>query len=347
MNGGFCVTLHLDWRICPNAIHRQTGCPHKRIQTTMINRTLVRTKVVQTLFAYYKDGEKTPLTARKELLKSFSDTYSLYMMLLAFACELTDYAAEQMSEAKARAAITHTDYEPNYRFVNNSIARQLFNNRRLRNYMEEQDLRWDAGMNAVHACYKQLVSSDFYKEFMAVEGTPTYEQEKTLWRKIYNSLLNNDALQSALEDMEVALDQRGWTTDADVIITYVMKTIKHFREEKGDDQQLLEMFDNEEELNFAKDLLQLAIEHTDEYKELIRQTLQNWDAERLAFMDTTILITALTEIICCKDIAIEVSMNEYIEIAKEYSGEKSHIFINGVLDKVVSNLRRENVLFKV
>ena len=92
----------------------------------MVNRTLVRTKVVQTLFAYYKDGEKTPLTARKELLKSFSDTYSLYMMLLAFACELTDYAAEQIREAKTRAAVTHTHYEPNYRFVNNRIAQQLF-----------------------------------------------------------------------------------------------------------------------------------------------------------------------------------------------------------------------------
>lgn len=313
----------------------------------MVNRTLVRTKVVQTLFAYYKDGEKTPLTARKELLKSFSDTYSLYMMLLAFACELTDYAAEQIREAKTRAAVTHTHYEPNYRFVNNRIAQQLFNNRKLRNYMEDQHLRWDLGMHAVETAYKQMVTSEYYKEYMTKPEEPSYDDEKTLWRKVYNSLLSNEDMEAALEDMEVALDQRGWTTDADVILTYVVKTIKRFKEELGDDQELLAMFDTEAELNFGKDLLQLTIEHADEYKALIEKALQNWDTERLAFMDTIILMTALTEILGFNDIALEVSMNEYIEIAKEYSGEKSYIFINGVLDKVVSDLRHENALFKV
>lgn len=313
----------------------------------MVNRTLVRTKVVQTLFAYYKDGEKTPLTARKELLKSFSDTYSLYMMLLAFACELTDYAAEQINNAKTRAAVTHTHYEPNYRFVNNRIAQQLFNNRKLRNYMDDQHLRWDLGMHAVETAYKQMVTSEYYKEYMTKPEEPSYDDEKTLWRKVYNSLLSNEDMEAALEDMEVALDQRGWTTDADVILTYVVKTIKRFKEELGDDQELLAMFDTEAELNFGKDLLQLTIEHADEYKALIEKALQNWDTERLAFMDTIILMTALTEILGFNDIALEVSMNEYIEIAKEYSGEKSYIFINGVLDKVVSDLRHENALFKV
>lgn len=313
----------------------------------MVNRTLVRTKVVQTLFAYYKDGEKTPLTARKELLKSFSDTYSLYMMLLAFACELTDYAAEQIREAKTRAAVTHTHYEPNYRFVNNRIAQQLFNNRKLRNYMDDQHLRWDLGMHSIETAYKQMLASEYYKEFMTKPEEPTYDDEKTLWRKIYNSLLSNADMEAALEDMEVALDQRGWTTDVDVILTYVVKTVKRFKEELGDEQELLAMFDTEAELNFGKDLLQLTIEHADEYKALIEKALQNWDAERLAFMDTIILMTALTEILGFNDIALEVSMNEYIEIAKEYSGDKSYIFINGVLDRVVNDLRHENALFKV
>lgn len=313
----------------------------------MINRTLVRTKVVQTLFAYYKDDSKTPLTARKELLKSFSDTYSLYMMLLWFACELTDYALEQLEDEKSRAAVTHTPYLPNYRFANNSIARMLFNNSKLRNYMNEQNLRWDAGMNAVQAIYKQLVESDIYKEYMSCSEEPTFESEKVLWRKIYGMMMNNEALESSLEDMEVSLDQQGWTTDVDLVLTYVAKTIKRFSEERGNEQELLEMFDNEAELNFAKDLLQLTIEHTDEYKGIIEKSLQNWDADRLAFMDMVILMTALTEILGFQDIAIEVTMNEYIELAKEYSSEKSYIFINGVLDRVVNDLRKENVLFKV
>lgn len=313
----------------------------------MINRTLVRTKVVQTLFAYYKDGEKSPLTARKELLNSFSDTYSLYIMLLAFANELTTYAEEQLSEAAARATIVHKEFVANRHFVNNRIAQQVFNNRRIRNYMDEQNLRWDAGMPAIVSVYKQLVASPFYQDYMALPS-PSYEDDKQLWRKIYTTLLmDNEDLRAALDEMEVVLDKQGWTVDMDVVLTYVAKTIKRFTEAAGDDQIILEMFDSEEELAFAKDLLRLTIEHADEYRQMISNVLKNWETERIAYMDYIILLTAMTEITQFNSIAIEVSMNEYIEIAKEYSSDKSYIFVNGVLSRIVTDLRQKNALFKV
>ena len=313
----------------------------------MINRTLVRTKIIQTLFAYYKDGDKTPLTARKELLSSFSSAYSLYMALLAFADELVTYAEEQITENKQRAAVTHQEYTPNYRFVNNQVSRDLFNNRRLRNYIEENHLRWDTGMNGVIAIYKQLLQEPFYQEYMQLD-TPSYNDDKMLWRKIYgNLLINNEHLHAALEEMEVALDHQGWTTDMDQILTYIVKTIKQFKEENGEDQPLLEMFASEDELAFAKDLLRLTIEHAEEYKELIAQSLHNWDAERIAYMDQIILLVAISEIVNFNDIALEVSMNEYIELSKEYSSDKSYQFINGVLNNVVLELKKNNTLFKI
>ena len=313
----------------------------------MINRTLVRTKVLQTLFAYYKDGDKTPLTARKELLNSFSSTYSLYMTLLALSDELVTYAEEQIAENKQRAAITHQKYVPNYRFVQNKVSRDLFNNRRLRNYMEDNHLRWDTGMNGVIAIYKQLLQTPFYQEYMQLEA-PTYEDDKMLWRKIYGTLLiGNEDLYAALEEMEVALDQHSWTTDVDQILTYIVKTIKLFKEENGENQPLLEMFASENELAFAKDLLRLTIENADEYRELINQSLHNWEAERVAYMDQIILLVAISEIVNFNDIAIEVSMNEYIELAKEYSSDKSYQFVNGVLNNVVKELKQNNILFKV
>ena len=313
----------------------------------MINRTLVRTKVLQTLFAYYKDGEKTPLTARKELLNSFSSTYSLYMTMLAFADELVTYAEEQIAENKQRAIITHQEYVPNYRFVQNKVSRDLFNNRRLRNYMEDNHLRWDTGMNGVIAIYKQLLQAPFYQEYMQLEY-PTYEDDKKLWRKIYGTLLiGNEDLYSALDEMEVSLDQHGWTIDIDQILTYIVKTIKLFKEENGDEQPLLEMFDSEEELAFAKDLLRLTIENADEYRALIAKSLHNWDAERVAYMDQIILLVAISEIVNFNNIALEISMNEYIELSKEYSSDKSYQFINGVLNNVVKELQKDNVLFKV
>ena len=313
----------------------------------MINRTLVRTRVIQTLFAFYKDGEKSSLTARKELLKSFSDTYSLYMLMLAFAEELIRCAEEHIEENKTRAAITHQAYTPNRKFVNSIVAQQLFNNARLRNYLNEQHLYWDAAHSSISAIYKQLLEAPYYTEFMALEA-PTYDDDKQLWRKIFGSLLlNNSELETALEELEVVLDHQNWTTDIDLVLTYVVKTIKRFKADKGDDQDLLEMFDNEAELLFAKDLLRLAIEHADEYKEMVVAAAKNWEAKRIAYMDHMILLAAITEIIHFNDIALEISMNEYIELSKEYSSEKSYTFINGILNKVVKDLKQEGKLFKV
>ena len=313
----------------------------------MINRTLVRTKVVQTLFAHYKGSDHTSLSARKTLLNKFSSTYSLYMMMLSFADELTTYAEEQIAENQRRATVLHQTYNANRNFVNNRIAQQLFNNRRLRNYMENEHLRWDVGMSAVEYTYKMLIDSPFYKEFMELE-TPTYEDEKTLWRKIYGTLLlESEELTSALEEMEVALDHEGWTTDIDMVITYVIKTIKRFKASDGDELPLLDMFGSEDELTFAKDLLHWSIEQSEENKSLIAKSLQNWEADRVAYMDQIILLVALAEIRNCNEIALEISMNEYIEIAKEYSSDKSYVFINGVLNRIVNDLRADTQLFKV
>lgn len=313
----------------------------------MINRTLVRTKVVQTLFAQYSGNDHTALSARKTLLNKFSSTYSLYMMMLSFADELTTYAEEQISENQKRASVLHQTYIANRNFVNNRLAQQIFNNRRIRNYLENENLRWDVGMSAVEATYKLLINTPFYQEFMALEK-PTYEDEKTLWRKIYGSLLlENETMSSALEEMEVALDQEGWTIDMDMVITYVIKTLKRFKEDDTDELPLLEMFASEAELEFGKNLLQWSIEQTEENKELIAKSLQNWEADRIAYMDQIILLVALAEIRKCNEIALEISMNEYIEIAKEYSSDKSYIFINGVLNRIVNDLRADNQLFKV
>lgn len=313
----------------------------------MINRTLVRTKVLQTVFAYYKDGDKSPLTARKELVKSFDSTYSLYMMLLALSDELVTYAEEQIAENQQRATITHQVYIANRNFVNNQVSRHLFNNRRLRNFLEENHLRWDVGMVEIANIYKQLIQTPYYKEYMALSH-PTLEDDKALWRKIYGTLLiGNESLYAALDEIELVYDYQGWSIDADQILTYVVKTIRQFTQERGDNQVLLEMFTSEDELNFAKDLLNATLSHAEEYKTLIAKSLQNWEAERVAYMDQIILLVALAEIINFPQIALEISMNEYIELSKEYSSEKSYTFINGILNKIVCDLRKENALFKI
>ncbi|MBQ0137449.1 MAG: transcription antitermination factor NusB [Bacteroidales bacterium] len=305
----------------------------------MINRTMVRTRVMQTLFAYYTDGEKTPSQARKELVKSFSDTYNLYMMLLALADELTTYAQNQIAEQEQRAKITHQKFAPNRRFADNSFAAQVFQNRTLRRVMDAGHLTWDAGLNAMPALFKKLQEQYYYQLFMEKEQ-PTYEEEKELWKKIYSMLLpDNEDLITALEEMEVCLDQQNWETDLNVVLSYVVKTIKRFSQDNGADQPLLEMFDSEDELQFAQQLLEQTIAHKPEYDKAVEEHLKNWDMERIPLMDRVLLVMALTELNQFPEIAHQVSLNEYIELAKEYSSDKSYVFINGILDEILKGDR--------
>ena len=307
---------------------------------------MVRTRVVQTLFAYYKDPDKTMLSARKELNKSFADTYDLYFLLLDFANELTAYAQRQLEDQKARARATHSGWTPNRRFVQNRLAQQLFDNRALRARIQEQQLSWDSGMPAVSDVYHRLTESDFYRAYMSAD-TCTYEDDKRIWRQIYQHLLpENDVLYDSLEEMELVLDKANWTTDADVVLSYVIKTIKRFAQDSTPETPLLEMFDSEDELRFATTLLDKALQGHDEFEQLINSHLKGWDADRIAYMDRIILETALAEITAFEDIALTVSLNEYIELAKSYSGEKSYMFINGILTEILRDMKHDGTLFK-
>lgn len=307
---------------------------------------MVRTRVIQTLYAYYKDPEKTFITARKELNKSFADSYDLYFVLLDFANELTAYAQRQMEDQIARAKATHSSWTPNRRFVRNRLAQQLFENRALRARVQEQQLSWDSGMQAVSDVYRRLIESSYYRDYMEAERC-TYEDDKRLWRQIYQHLMpENEVLYDALDEMELVLDKSNWTTDVEVVLSYVVKTIKRFAEDSTPETPLLEMFDSEEEVQFASSLLEKAIKGHDRYEQLINENLKGWEADRIAYMDRIILETALAEILEFEDIALTVSMNEYIELAKEYSGDKSYMFINGILTEILRRIKNEGSLFK-
>ena len=307
---------------------------------------MVRTRVIQTLYAYYKDPEKTFITARKELNKSFADSYDLYFVLLDFANELTAYAQRQMEDQIARAKATHSSWTPNRRFVRNRLAQQLFENRALRARVQEQQLSWDSGMQAVSDVYRRLIESSYYRDYMGAERC-TYEDDKRLWRQIYQHLMpENEVLYDALDEMELVLDKSNWTTDVEVVLSYVVKTIKRFAEDSTPETPLLEMFDSEEEVQFASSLLEKAIKGHDRYEQLINENLKGWEPDRIAYMDRIILETALAEILEFEDIALTVSMNEYIELAKEYSGDKSYMFINGILTEILRRIKNEGSLFK-
>lgn len=307
----------------------------------MINRVLIRLKVVQIIYAYYQNGGKNLETAEKELFYSLAKAYDLYNYLLLLMVEVTKYADRKQASAKNRLSPTQDDLNPNSKFVNNKFIAQLSENKQLLDFVNNQKKTWDNEPEYIKQLFEKIENSDIYKEYMESDLS-SYEDDKDLWRKLYKKIIFTDAdLDQVLEDQSLY-----WNDDKEIVDTFVLKTIKRFEEKKGGKQELLPEFKDEEDKEFASRLFRRAVLNADYYRHLVAEGTRNWDIDRIAFMDMLIMQIALAEILSFPNIPINVSMNEYVEIAKLYSTGKSGGFINGTLDGIVNQLKKDNKLTK-
>lgn len=307
----------------------------------MINRVLIRLKIVQIIYAYYQNGGKNLETAEKELFFSLSKAYDLYNYLLLLIVTVTQYASKRIEMGKAKLRPTKEELVPNMKFVENRFAAQLEVNKQLNEFVETQKKTWINEEDFIKAFYNKIIESNIYKEYMATE-TSSYAEDRELWRKLYKTFVfNNDELDALLEEQSLY-----WNDDKEIVDTFVLKTIKRFDEKNGAKQELLPEFKDEEDKDFARRLFRRAILNADYYLHLVSENARNWDLNRLTFMDSLIIQIALAEITSFPNIPISVSINEYLEIAKLYSTPKSPAFINGLLDAVVNQLKKEGKLMK-
>lgn len=307
----------------------------------MINRVLIRLKIVQIVYAYYQNGGKNLDTAEKELFFSLSKAYDLYNYLLLLMVEVTKQANKRLNAAKNKLVPTKEELFPNTKFVENRFIAQLEVNKQLLEFSNNQKKTWENETDFVKTLCDKILESDIYKEYMASE-TSSYEEDRELWRKLYkNIIFNNIELDQVLEDQSLY-----WNDDKEIVDTFVLKTIKHFDEKNGAKQELLPEFKDEEDQDFARRLFRRTILNADYYRHLISENTKNWDLDRVAFMDVVIMQIALAEILSFPNIPVSVSLNEYVEIAKLYSTPKSGGFINGTLDGIVNSLKKENKLTK-
>ena len=307
----------------------------------MINRVLIRLKIVQIVYAYYQNGGKNLDTAEKELFFSLSKAYDLYNYLLLLMVEVTKQANKRLNAAKNKLVPTKEELFPNTKFVENRFIAQLEVNKQLLEFSNNQKKTWENEADFVKTLCDKILESDIYKEYMASE-TSSYEEDRELWRKLYkNIIFNNIELDQVLEDQSLY-----WNDDKEIVDTFVLKTIKRFDEKNGAKQGLLPEFKDEEDQDFARRLFRRTILNADYYRHLISENTKNWDLDRVAFMDVVIMQIALAEILSFPNIPVSVSLNEYVEIAKLYSTPKSGGFINGTLDGIVNSLKKENKLTK-
>ena len=297
----------------------------------MINRVLIRLKVIQVIYAYYQNGGKNLEAAEKELFYSLSKAYDLYKYLLLLMIEVTQFADRRIDNRRHKLRPTAEDLNPNTRFIDNAFMAQLMQNVQLEEFRANQKRTWDDEGDFVKHLFERIEETKAYQEYMA-KDTLSYEDDRELWRKLYRSTIaQNQEIDEILEEQSLY-----WNDDKAIVDTFVLKTIKRFEPENGAEQELMPGYKDDEDKEYARKLLRTAMV----------DNAKNWDMERFAFMDILIMQVALAEIMSFPSIPVSVSLNEYVEIAKMYSTPKSGGFINGMLDNIVSQLRGENKLNK-
>ena len=308
----------------------------------MINRELIRLKLVQIAYSYSQNGSKNPAAAEHELLLSLSRAYDLYNSMLLLMVELNRMALRMLEMRQSRAKRLGENSSMSTKFVENRFMLQLESNKQLREYRENQQrFDWADQEEYVRSLYNKIEESEFYQAYMN-SNKDSYEEDREIWRLIYRHLIcNNEELDAVLEEMDLY-----WNDDKVIVDTFVLKTINRFTADSTDDQPLMPEYKDTSDQEFATRLLQKAIANKDYYYDLIASTTRKWDIKRVALMDRIILQLALAEIISFPGIPVSVSINEYVEIAKMYSTNKSGKYINATLDNIAKRLIEESKLIK-
>lgn len=306
----------------------------------MINRELIRRKIVQLGYAYSHNECSSPEKAEKELLLSMSKAYELYNYLLALIVAVTKEERLRVEIATNRAR-REFKKGPSARFANNRFAAQLEENLQLSQFLTSCGLTWDDDVDVIRRLCDMIESTDVYKKYMDSDED-TYEADRAVWKTLYKiAVLENADLDAVLEEKSIY-----WNDDKDVIDTFVMKTIKRFDPENGEEQELLPDFDNEEDREFACRLLRCSLQNAEEYQSYMDGMSKNWDFSRLATMDVVIMQTAIAEMLNIPNIPVNVTINEYVELAKCYSTPKSASYINGMLDAIGRELKAQGKMIK-
>ena len=307
----------------------------------MINRILIRIKVLQIVYSYYQNGNNDLKVAENELLFSLKKSYDLYHYFLLLIVDVTNLQRRILDARKNKYMPTEAELNPNTRLVDNRFTAQIAENEALRKYVAEQGLSWDNDGDFIKMVLDMILSSEQYGEYLNNEND-SYETDKEFWRIVFKKLIcGNEAIDDYLQDKSIY-----WNDDISIVETFTLKTIKHFEKAAGSKQKLLPMFKDLEDQSFAIKLFRQSLMKGSEFRERINKHMKNWETERIANMDLIIMQVALAEIMTFPTIPINVTLNEYIDTAKYYSTPKSGTFINGILDSVVNELKKEKLLLK-
>ena len=309
----------------------------------MLNRRHLRIKVLQILYAFFQSKEIDVVKAQNELLLSVERMYDLYLYLLLTIPELKRAAETNNENRKNKLRPNESDLMPNLKWVENSLVLKIEESKELNKVSSARKVNWLGAENQeiFRKMFLQVKDSETYFEFME-NGLKDFEEDKKFALALFkNEIINSEFLHNYIEDKSIY-----WLDDIDLCCSMALKTLKTAAPDK--EISILSFYkEDDDEKEFILNLCRNTIEMDVENEKLIETLAVNWEVDRIAKMDVLLLKMALVELQTCSSIPTKVTMNEYIEISKFYSTPKSNLFINGILDKAISQLTKEKKIKKI
>jgi N utilization substance protein B len=312
----------------------------------MLSRRQLRVKVLQALYAYFQSGNQDILQGERQLLLSINKLHELFIYQLSFLIETTRFAEQRLEENRKKHFPTEDDLNPSLNFIQNKVLAAIDNNSDYRKKEDLYKINWSKDQDLVRRFYQLMRETPEYEQYIKIEKT-TFNQDKKFVGFLIEKLFTKfELLQFFYEEKSIY-----FVDDFHLVSELMLRYVK-FLDEKADKFNLLpsiyrtENDEVNEDLVFVKDLFRKTISHSEEYGKLIAGYTSNWEQDRIAVMDMLILKMALTELVEFSAIPVKVSMNEYIEISKFFSTNRSSIFVNGILDRMIHDFKEDGRILK-
>ncbi len=309
----------------------------------MLTRRHIRIKVLQSIYAFDKINLDDLKKQEKFLVYSMEQMRDLHILMLWMLVNINKYAESQLEKGKKKHLVTQEDLNPNTAFVNNRVIALCSENSDLAAIVAKRKLDlWSLDNEYVSLLYREMRDSDIYKEYMALDN-PDFEADRQFVIALFKQIIApNDKLYDYLEDKRLT-----WLDDYPLVNTGILKMIRQLNSGGKGVKMIPEIYKNDDDLEFGLALFRKVILKDSELTKAVVDKTPNWDKERIADLDLIMIKMGIAEFLYFPSIPVKVTINEYLEIAKEYSTPKSSIFINGILDKLVNEYRENNTLNKI
>lgn len=304
----------------------------------MLNRRYLRIKTMQTLYSYFQQENGDIAFYEKELFKSLDKIYDLYISVLQLLGDIHHTGHLVLEENKHKRLPSKEDLDPNLKFIKNPILVALAESGDLKRELTNRKISWQNDFDLVRKLFLELRGTELYKNYMSSESSSIKEDKQFLISVVTEFLYEHELLNHLFEDRNI-----HWADDTYGAFSMVSKTFEAFNGEF----KLLPLFkDAEDDKQFISILFRKTIAGDKDYEKLIDEKTKNWELDRIAAMDILLMKMAIAEFLHVSSVPVKVSLNEYIDISKEYSTPNSRTFINGVLDKIIADLKRDNKIQK-